>query len=396
MTRQMSPLQLISVLTLVLAAGGTSLADTVTLAPVRDNTLYEDAAGSFSNGIGDHLFAGSTARRSVRRALLGFDIATQVPAGATVTGVSLTLHVSRTITGSQAVALHRGLSEWGEGTSDAFGEEGTGAASTPNDATWIHTFFNTEFWTTAGGDFAATPSATQNVEGPGFYTWTSTPELVADVQTWLDDPTTDFGWVVVGTEEPGAAKRFDSREIDDASLRPTLVITFTLPGTEECGPDPRPWGYWHRQCIAVSPEAGGLQPGRKGRGPKNVKEPAFVDDVMPCVDDRLDDLGFPVMTCEAIGAHPPSDACNRSLRQLSALIANVCADRLQASCSIDWTGGTCTAETVGERIEEAAALIRSGMCHQAATCIREVTHGGGPTPETRRIARQPRAHPTSP
>jgi hypothetical protein len=387
---------LISVLTLVLAAGGTSFADTVTLTPVRDNTVYEDAAGSFSNGVGDHLFAGSTARGSVRRALLGFDVAGQVPAGATVTHVSLTLHVSRTISGSRAVALHRGLTNWGEGTSDAFGEEGIGAESTPNDATWIHTFFNTGFWTTAGGDFAETPSATQNVEGLGFYTWTSTPELVADVQTWLDDPTVDFGWVLIGTEEPGAAKRFDSREIDDASLRPTLEIAFTLPGAEECDPDPKPWGYWHRQCIAVSPEAGGLQPGRKGRGPKTVKEPAFVDDVMPCIDDRLDGLGFPVTTCEAIGADPPSDACNRSRRQLSALIANVCADRLQDSCSIDWTGGTCTAETVGERIEEAAALIRSGMCHQAATCIREVTHGGGPTPETRRISRQPRAHPTSP
>ena len=43
----------------------------------------------------------------------------------------------------------------------------------------------------------------------------------------IDDPTVDFGWVLIGTEEPGAAKRFDSREIDDASLRPILEITYT-------------------------------------------------------------------------------------------------------------------------------------------------------------------------
>jgi hypothetical protein len=395
-TRQLSPLESICVLTLVLAAGGTALADTATLGPVRDNTLYEDSAGSLSNGAGDHLFAGSTARGSVRRALLGFDVASRLPAGATVTGVSLTLHVSRTIAGSRAVALHRALSSWGEGTSDAFGEEGLGAESTPNDATWIHTFFNTEFWTTAGGDFAETPSATQSVDGPGFYTWASTPELVADVQMWLDDPSADFGWVVIGTEEPGAAKRFDSREIDDESLRPALEIEFAIPGSDECDPDPEGWGYWHRQCIAVPPGMGGLRPGRMGRGPRSVREPGFVNRVVPCVADRLNDLGFNATTCEAMGADPASDACNRSLRQLTALIANVCSGRLQNTCSIDWTGGACAAEIVGERIDEAAALIRSGMCHEAATCIREVTHGGGPTPTTRRISRQPRAWPTSP
>ena len=73
MTFPRSPLCLISILSFASVAGGPALADTAVLSPVRDNTLYEDSAGSFSNGAGDYLFAGSTARGSIRRALLAFE-----------------------------------------------------------------------------------------------------------------------------------------------------------------------------------------------------------------------------------------------------------------------------------------------------------------------------------
>ena len=41
--------------------------------------------------------------------------------------------------------------------------EGDGAPATPNDATWRHRFFDSVFWTTQGGDFSATVSASQSV-----------------------------------------------------------------------------------------------------------------------------------------------------------------------------------------------------------------------------------------
>ena len=39
-------------------------------------------------------------------------------------------------------------------------------------------------------------SAAGAVGYEGFYNWGSTQQMVADVQMWLDDPSSDFGWLV--------------------------------------------------------------------------------------------------------------------------------------------------------------------------------------------------------
>jgi len=194
----------------------------------KDNTLYESSTGAFSNGAGDHFFAGTTASGGRRRGLLAFAIAGNIPAGATINNVRLKLHMSRTVSGTQFVKLHRALSDWGEGPSNASGEEGGGAAPATGDATWIHRFFNTIFWTTAGGNFAATASDSQAVSNVGFYTWGSTPQMVNDVQTWLNAPSTNFGWLLRGVENAASnSKRFDTRENPDSNFRPLLTVNYT-------------------------------------------------------------------------------------------------------------------------------------------------------------------------
>ena len=222
-------------------------ADTLTVISDRDNTLYEvqcqpdGKVCERSNGAGFHFFAGRTQGKDgqgfgeLRRGLIHFDVSS-IPPGSTIDSVVLTLNMSRTIAGPQDVSLHSALADWGEGTSDAPGQEGGGADATPGDATWFHTFFDTSFWATVGGDFAATPSATTVVGSEGVYTWGSTPGMEADVSAWVDNPSMNFGWVVVGEEnlEGGGAttKRFDTREIDPDEgpfLMPELSIDFTLP-----------------------------------------------------------------------------------------------------------------------------------------------------------------------
>lgn len=205
-------------------------ADTAVLSASKDNTLYENTPDLASNGAGEHFFAGSTAEGQRRRGLLAFDIAGALPAGATVTAVELQLYMSRPApsSGPRVTGLYVALADWGEGTSDATGEEGLGAPPTPGDATWEHRFYDTDFWTTSGGDFAASPSAVQTVDAIGYYTWTSTPELVADVQAWLDNPAMNYGWVVVGDETTTfTAKRFDTREVATPEYRPALTVTYT-------------------------------------------------------------------------------------------------------------------------------------------------------------------------
>ena len=124
--------------------------------------------------------------------------------------------------------LHRVLADWGEGPSSASG--GGGRPSEPGDATWIHTFFDTEFWVHNGGQFTGRASATNDVAGSGFYTWESTNRLVADVRLWTSNPKRNFGWVVIGDETaPQTAKSFASREHPEPALRPVLEVSYRLP-----------------------------------------------------------------------------------------------------------------------------------------------------------------------
>jgi hypothetical protein len=214
-------------------------AEVVQVSPSKDNTLYESPSGGFSNGAGQHFFAGKTLTDEIRRALIAFPIAENIPDGAVIVEASLTLFMSRTITGPRVNTLHRVLADWGEGDSDATGEEGIGAPPAPGDATWIHTFYDTDFWTLPGGDFLGTETASQVVDQNGFYTWSS-DSMVLDVQMWLDNPEENFGWIILGDESSiVTAKRFDTRENPEPSVRPVLEVEYALPPTPV---KPSTWG----------------------------------------------------------------------------------------------------------------------------------------------------------
>ena len=221
---------------LLCSAASAVRADGVTLLPVKDNTLYEPTLNATSNGAGDNFFAGQTATALKRRGLLAFNVADNIPAGATITSVTLTLHLSRTnpFLGAPAVVeLHKLLAAWGEEGSDALGEEGSGAPADSGDATWEHAFFDTTLWSSLGGDFVVAVSASQTVgilnavDSLNFYSWTGV-QMVTDVQSWLNDPSSDFGWIIIGDENATAtSKRFDSREDSISAFRPRLDIDFT-------------------------------------------------------------------------------------------------------------------------------------------------------------------------
>ena len=215
---------------IVLAAIGLATAaraETTLIPAAKDNTLIENPAGALSNGSGPAFFAGRTGQTegSIRRAVIAFDVGAHLPRGALVTGAALNLHVSQTNAGPVQMGLHRLLSDWGEGASSASG--GSGAAAAPGDATWIHTFHPGAFWANPGGDFVSAASSSVLVDQPGFVTFPSTPALVADVQGWLDDPSGNTGWILVGGESaPTTVKRFDARECPDTTNHPLLVVSF--------------------------------------------------------------------------------------------------------------------------------------------------------------------------
>ena len=192
---------------------GRVLVSSVSIGASKDNTLFESASGSLSNGAGSNLFVGRTNAGNIRRGVIAFDVAGNVPTCSMINSVTLTLDMSMTSSGAQAIELHKLLADWGEGTSNSTSRGGgQGASATVGDATWVHTFFNTATWDTAGGDFLATGSASASVGNVGDYTWGSAPQMVADVQGWLDDPSSNFGWLLslratARTLNPGSNRR---------------------------------------------------------------------------------------------------------------------------------------------------------------------------------------------
>lgn len=199
---------------------------TVTISAAADNTMYENVPNN-SNALGQNIFSGTNNGPSPRRGLIRFDMAA-IPAGAVITSVTLTLNCNQTRVTADNISLHKVLSAWGEGTSNAGASaDGGGVAATANDATWSARFFPGSLWTTPGGDYTTTASATTSVGPIGFYQWSS-PALVADVQSWVITPASNFGWILICNETTfGTARKFGSRENATVANRPSLSVTYT-------------------------------------------------------------------------------------------------------------------------------------------------------------------------
>lgn len=200
--------------------------------PSKDNTLFESATGAVSAGAEDGMFLarnGLGGGGITHRPVLAFSLA-GIPAGAQVTGVTLTLHQSMVAPGTPAntAGVYRLTADWGEGASTGFGGAGNPAA--PGDATWIHRFFSSQNWTTPGGDYVPIASATQTLGGLGNYSW-SGPGLVADVQGWVNNPASNFGWIMIAGNEASAtsARKLDSKENFTAANQPTLTVIYQVP-----------------------------------------------------------------------------------------------------------------------------------------------------------------------
>ncbi len=220
----------------------TVLAETVMIEASQDNTLYESDQGALSNGAGTNLFAGATKNHGLRRAVLAFKDLSAIPEGATIDSAQLHMHVNKENSfAATNVRVQRLQSDWGEGASDAGNPGGDGAAAATGDATWNHRFFDNMTWNSPGGDFAATVSAQMMMDMVGSYTFSSSTAMVADVQGWLDNPAENFGWILLANEDAGSARRFNSRELTNASARPILEVEYTMGATE---PSPVPGSDW--------------------------------------------------------------------------------------------------------------------------------------------------------
>jgi hypothetical protein len=159
------------------------------------------------------------------------------------------------------------------------------------------------------------------------------------------------------------------------------VAQCSIPVTVECR-DPSSQGHWHRQCLGVPFEDGGIDPGRKGRGPQEPTEPEFFKELMPEVGIVLQDELFEFGgTCQGgIATNPPSEPCERALKQVTALLLNVASERLEGVCELEVAQVGCASTNVADLVDELAALVTSGdpdNCRQAVACASAVNENTG-------------------
>jgi hypothetical protein len=206
------------------------------LPSVADTTLSETYPSNNLGGLAQ-VNSGVTQNGGRNRGLYRFDIAGSIPAGAKILSADLVLEVELVPSGGVPFAdfdLHRVLQPWGEGSGTS--ARGYGAPALTNEADWFDRFaYTTNAWSAPGGaptnDYTAASSATQTIYGPDNspYTFGPNAQLAADVQLWLDQPQTNFGWMLICADEVTfwSARRFGSRE--NTSLPPRLELQYLVP-----------------------------------------------------------------------------------------------------------------------------------------------------------------------
>lgn len=217
------------ILLTVLFLAGIAHAETVYIPATKDNTLYEHPAGELSNGSGDFLIVGRAQAGETRRALIAFTDLSAIPENATIHSVKLRLNLASVRMPASRIWLFRVHKDWGEGASDASGNEIAGAPAEPGDATWIHTHFAEEKWDYPGGDRAYLNSAELDVNEPGSYVFHS-GEMIYDVENWRTQSAGNYGWLITPhTQKITAAMQIRSRE--NSKFPPMLEVTYSTTGS---------------------------------------------------------------------------------------------------------------------------------------------------------------------
>ncbi|MEQ1851025.1 MAG: PQQ-dependent sugar dehydrogenase [Chthoniobacteraceae bacterium] len=231
---------------------------TSALPAAKDNTIFSEEVPATNTYLSDalgYLYSGRTGGVSnsvdFRRALIAFNVAAGIPAGAVIQSAQLQLRVMKIgpTAGGTAMSIKRLTQDWGEGTSVNAVDKGTGAPATIGDATWNRRFFNTHSWT-GGGTYSGTTSASATVPvsvplGGVMMTWGSTAAMVSDVQAWLNTPATSYGWILLGDEaNDTTACQFAS--IQKGPTPPALIVTYNA------APQPTHFEAWIAQYFPAN------------------------------------------------------------------------------------------------------------------------------------------------
>ncbi len=157
-----------------------------------------------------------------KHTLVKFDLSS-IPAGATIESATLQLYMTAPPDSTdRTYDAHRVTADWTEGT-------GTAASPGTSDVTWDNRTTGTA-WTTAGGDFNLTPTAS-TATGTTPNVWLSW-DITADVAAWYEATASNYGILVKDATEDSKTiyeASFASRE--SGSNVPELVVTYVKAST---------------------------------------------------------------------------------------------------------------------------------------------------------------------
>lgn len=204
--------------------------------PAADTSLLEVSPSNNLGGFSG-MNAGTTQNGPRNRALLRFNLS-NLPTNTVVQSAKLTVQVTQQpIDGYDftVFGLHRMFRPWGEGNKIPVTQPGQGVPATAGEATWLYAFYPTNQWSEPGGqpgtDYSPIESSFEIIydvaNSP--YVFSSTPELVDDVQVWINKPVSNHGWMMRCADELPrfTARRFGTRE--DANNAPVLELKYLVP-----------------------------------------------------------------------------------------------------------------------------------------------------------------------
>ncbi|MBL4848184.1 MAG: DNRLRE domain-containing protein [Planctomycetes bacterium] len=147
--------------------------------------------------------------------LIRWDLSGHIPPGVVVTDVQLTFYVDPDDPGP-TIPIYPLLRPWVEGN----GTQG---------GTW-NTYDGVNNWQTAGAEGALDRGSTSVGDMPGaagFQTATLSPAGIAVVQGWVDNPTTNNGFILRGGSSDGVD--YGSRDNASVNLHPQIQVSYELP-----------------------------------------------------------------------------------------------------------------------------------------------------------------------
>jgi hypothetical protein len=182
-----------------------------------DDCIIREKLATTNYGTTDPIIIGyGSATSTILRALYRFDLSLGTnppPAGAVVQSASITLNCSAAPV-ARTLAFYQCLRAWVEAQ-----------------ATW-NIWKTSNNWSTAGAasdgnDYASTELGSLMVNSTGSKVITLNASGIAVVQGWINDPSSNCGFVARHTAETTGNNSYDSAENGTAGNRPLLTIEYT-------------------------------------------------------------------------------------------------------------------------------------------------------------------------